>query len=167
MLKLGAVSFGVFNADENKALPTHLKQRPGLEIKPGQVLISRANVTRLVGATAYVEATPPQLMLCDKIFRVVPHATPRVDLKFVAQVLRLPSVRQQIEGKLTGTSPTMKNISKPALLDLTFPLPTKLDDQKKLITDLEAARKSAADLSASAAEARRAGWEAFEEAIFG
>lgn len=167
VLKLGAVSFGVFNAEENKALPAHLKPRPGLEIKPGQVLISRANVTRLVGATAYVETTPDQLILCDKIFRVVPHATPKADLKFVAQVLRLPSVRQQIEGKLTGTSPTMKNISKPALLGLTFPLPTELDDQKKLIADLETARKSAADLRDKATGLRRAGWEAFEATIFG
>ena len=42
VLKLGAVSFGVFNPKENKALPKHLDPRPRLEVMPGQLLISRA-----------------------------------------------------------------------------------------------------------------------------
>ena len=67
VLKLGAVSFGVFNPNENKALPRHLNPRPHLEIAPGQLLISRANITRLVGATVLIEKTRPRLMLCDKM----------------------------------------------------------------------------------------------------
>ena len=52
VLKLGAVSFGTYDEDQNKALPPHLKPRLALEVRAGQVLISRANITRLVGATA-------------------------------------------------------------------------------------------------------------------
>ena len=55
VLKLGSVSFGAFNPDENKVLPGYLIPRPHLEVAPGQLLISRANITRLVGATALVE----------------------------------------------------------------------------------------------------------------
>ena len=123
VLKLGAVSFGMFNEMENKALPKHLKPRPELEVKTGQILISRANVTRLVGAISMIGVTRDKLMLCDKIFRVVPLDPAPVDPVFLTEVLRLPDLRRQIESKLTGTSPTMKNISKPALLGLTFPLP--------------------------------------------
>jgi type I restriction enzyme S subunit len=74
-------------------------------------------------------------------------------------------VRRQIETKLTGTSPTMKNISKPALLSLTFPLPPG-DDQHALIDALEAGRGEAARLRAEAIAARAAARSAFEAALY-
>ena len=111
VLKLGAVSFGVFNPEENKALPRHLDARPHLEVKPGELLISRANVTRLVGAIALAGETRTKLMLCDKIFRVVSREPAPVDTTFLMEILRISDVRRQIEANVTGTSPTMKNIS--------------------------------------------------------
>lgn len=64
VLKLGAVSFGIFDETQNKELPERLKPRSSYEVKLGDVLISRANVVRYVGACVYVEMTRPQLMLC-------------------------------------------------------------------------------------------------------
>lgn len=165
MLKLGSVSFGVFNALENKALPATLAPKPSLEVRSGQVLISRANVTRLVGATALVGVVRPRLLLCDKIFRCVFADDSRIDPGFLAEVLRTGRVREQIEANATGTSPTMKNISKPALLALSFPLPP-LDRQRTLVATLEDARVRAAALRMAAAEARRAARAAFEQAIY-
>jgi type I restriction enzyme S subunit len=68
VLKLGAVSFGSYDENENKALPPDLKPRTALEVRAGQVLISRANITRLVGATALVRDSRPSLMLCTRFF---------------------------------------------------------------------------------------------------
>lgn len=150
VLKLGAVSFGQYNESENKALPRELKPDPTLEIKAGDVLISRANITRLVGACAYVVSTRPRLLLCDKIFRVVPLPQPKILPEFIAEVMKLASVRQQIESLATGSSPTMKNITKPSLLSLRFPLPS-LPIQKQLVAEVTAARaKIAAERAAAA-----------------
>ena len=110
VLKVGAVSFGYFNEMENKELPTKLKPRPHYEVKAGDVIISRANVTRYVGACAYVGETRPKLMLCDKLFRVVLKGDGRLEGRFLAAVMKLPTVREQVETRLTGTSPTMKNM---------------------------------------------------------
>jgi type I restriction enzyme S subunit len=165
ILKLGAVSFGSFDENQNKALPPHLKHRTALEVRAGQVLISRANITRLVGATALVRETRPRLMLCDKIFRVLWREPSRVIPEFITEVLRINEVRRQIETKLTGTSPTMKNISKPALLSLTFPLPP-LDDQRTLIEALDTARAAAKGLRAEAVAVRTAARVEFEEAVY-
>lgn len=165
VLKLGAVSFGVFNSAENKALPGHLTARPALEIKPGQVLISRANITRLVAATALVREAPPNLLLCDKIFRVVWNSPSPIDAEFLTEVLRIDDVRRQIESKVTGTSPTMKNISKPALMSLTFPLPA-IDEQRKLVAAMNAHRNCAANLRQEAIEKRAAAWIDFENAVY-
>lgn len=134
VLKLGAVSFGIFNEHENKKLPNTLAPKPAFEVQPGDVLISRANVLRLVGACARVIETRPKLMLCDKIFRVVFRQNSEIDPDFLANMLRTPFVREQIERAATGTSPTMKNISKPALLNLRFPLPP-LAQQQQLVAD--------------------------------
>ena len=165
VLKLGAVSFGVFNPNENKALPKHLEPRPQLEVASGELLISRANITRLVGATALVGETRQKLMLCDKIFRVVPREPEAAYAKFLAEVLRIAAVRRQIEGNVTGTSPTMKNISKPALMSLSFPLPPK-SDQLRMTTAVAAARSAAADLRRRAREMRAKAWSDFEAAVY-
>lgn len=165
VLKLGAVSFGTFNPVENKELPTNLKPRPEYEVEAGDVLISRANVVRYVGACAYVKSTPPQLLLCDKIFRVCFHPDGKLLPRFLAEAMKLRSVREHIESKLTGTSPTMKNISKPALLDIRFPLPDPAMQQ--LIVDaIAASRMSAVAKRTEATTLRQSAWVTFEAALF-
>ena len=165
VLKLGAVSFGAFDPHENKALPKHFEPRPRLEVRPGQLLISRANITRLVGATALIGETRPKLMLCDKIFRVVPREPAPVDMNFLAEVVRIADVRHQIEANVTGTSPTMKNISKPALMRLSFPLPPK-NEQAELVGTLTDTHATAADLGKRAKEARVTAWNDFEASVY-
>lgn len=169
VLKLGAVRFGLYDETENKALPTKLRPDPSIEVKPGDVIISRANILRLVGACAIVHATRPRLMLCDKIFRVVFFRHSSVLPEFLSEVLKTPSVRQQIEAASTGTSPTMKNISKPALLDLVFPLPmgdNGLKIQADLVANLQKDRNEAAAKRAEAARLRSQAWADFLGAVF-
>lgn len=165
VLKLGAVSFGTFNAAENKELPTSLKPRPEYEIEAGDVLISRANVVRYVGACVHVEATLPQLLLCDKIFRVRFQPNSQLLPRFLAEAMKLHTVREHIEARLTGTSPTMKNISKPALLDIRFPLPD-LATQQRIVDDIGASRTSAETKRTAAATLRQSAWATFEAALF-
>jgi type I restriction enzyme, S subunit len=142
VLKVGAVSFGFYDESQNKALPDNLKPRPQYEVKEGDLIISRANITRFVGACALVKSTRSHLMLCDKLFRVIWKVPSPIMPEYLDEVLKLPQLRWQIENNLTGASPTMKNISKPALLNLNFPLPP-LAIQGKLVAEIEAARSQA------------------------
>ena len=104
-------------------------------------------------------------MLCDKIFRVVPRDPTPVDINFLAEVLRIGDVRRQVEAKVTGTSPTMKNISKPALMRLAFPLPRK-DKQVDMVTALTDARTTAAHLRQQAGGALVEAQKDFEAAVY-
>ena len=165
VLKVGAVSFGYFNQRENKELPAKLKPLPHYEVKAGDVIISRANVTRYVGACAFVAETRPKLMLCDKLFRVVFKANGCLDGRLLAAVMKLPTVREQVETRLTGTSPTMKNISKPALLDLRFPVPDR-KIQEALVDALDAGSKRTEIHRSDATLLRQRAWVAFEAALF-
>ena len=111
-----------------------------------------------------IGTTRDKLMLCDKIFRVVPMDFTPVDPVFLTEVLRISDLRRQIESKVTGTSPTMKNISKPALLGLTFPLPP-VPEQQKMVRALSDARVTAAGQRTDAAKARAQAWADFEAAV--
>jgi type I restriction enzyme S subunit len=59
----------------------------------------------------------------------------------------------------------MKNISKPSLLSLTFPLPP-LNEQRALVMALDGGRADAARLRAEATAARANAWAAFEGAVY-
>jgi type I restriction enzyme S subunit len=152
ILKLGAVSFGFYNEQENKALPANrMKPRPNLEVRPGDWLISRANITRLVGACALVRKTNLRLMLCDKIFRAVWRDPSPILSEYLDEIMKIPQLRQQIENNVTGTSATMKNITKPSLLGLRIPLPP-LSVQYAIMEKTTAQRKIIAELKSAADE---------------
>jgi type I restriction enzyme, S subunit len=118
VLKVGAVSFGVFDERENKALPISYVVPPALEVHSGDFIMSRANTVELVGACALVRRTRPKLMLSDKTFRFIFREPRKVLPEYMEQVLKSPPLREQIERVASGTSPTMKNISKEKVLAL-------------------------------------------------
>lgn len=136
VLKVGAVSFGYFNARENKALPLSIRPEPSYEVKQGDFLMSRANTSSLAGACAVVQETRPKLMLSDKIFRFVFKDVGGLNKSYLDHVLKSPALRDQIIKGATGTSPTMKNISKQKVLNLRIPVPS-LERQQHIVTILE------------------------------
>jgi type I restriction enzyme S subunit len=135
VLKVGAVSFGNFNPNENKALPSAQPYSAHYEVHPGDFLMSRANTTELVGACAIVDQTRPKLLLSDKIFRFHFHDQNAVILQWLDHVMKSPALRDQIERAASGTSPTMKNISKEKTLNLLIP-PHSISKQRQIISHL-------------------------------
>lgn len=166
VLKVGAVSYGRFDEQQNKALPSNLKPREQYEVKDGDLIISRANITRYVGACALVEKVRPKLMLSDKLFRVIWKDDSPVLPKYLDEILKISHLRWQIENNVTGASPTMKNISKPALMGLKFPLPP-LEVQKKIVSELNIKRNEANYLRDMARENLRRVKMEIEQMIFG
>lgn len=166
VLKLGAISLGDFNPAENKALSPSFKPSASLEVKAGDVLFVRGNILRLVGACAYVAQTRPHLLIPDLIFRAVFHADSPIDPCYLAEVMKTPHLRQQIEAVATGSSPTMKKISKPGLLALRLPLPP-LSIQKQLVAEVTAARAKIAAERAAAAKLAADTAREVEEMILG
>ncbi|MGH6633423.1 MAG: hypothetical protein ACREB0_08685, partial [Sphingopyxis sp.] len=168
VLKVSAVSSGAFKAVENKALPPQLRPRARLEVRAGDVLIARASgAASLVGQCCFVDEPPPRLMTCDKIFRVVTMERSPVDPRFLTQILKTELVRQQILGEFSTESSMMKNVTKPVLLGLTFPMPPDLAFQTALVADLTASQSAAAARRGEALTMRRDAWRAFETALYG
>lgn len=129
VLKVGCVNGSRFKDDENKALPADLNPRSSLEVRPGEVLMSRANTVELVGSISLVEKIQPQLMLCDKLYRLKFDYS-QVDPRFMVYCLASPIGRQPLEAAATGASPSMKNISQDALKEVWLAFPSLVEQRE-------------------------------------
>jgi type I restriction enzyme S subunit len=134
VLKVGCVNGGVFDPRENKSLPTDLDPIPALAILTGDLLISRANTRELVGSAAVAREDYPNLMLCDKLYRLRLHADICIS-EFLTYFLGTNAARGQIEVSATGASNSMLNIGQSAILEMAAPIPP-VSEQKTIVNSL-------------------------------
>jgi type I restriction enzyme, S subunit len=123
VLKVSAVTSGIFDATESKLAPPSYAPPPSHVVRDGDLLFSRANTSALVGATALVQAPPANLLLPDKLWRFVWHTPARADPRYVHYLFQRPEFRQVISRNATGTSGSMKNISQAKVLAVSCGLP--------------------------------------------
>ena len=120
VLKTGAVTYDYFRGDDVKNLPLDYIPREEDRVHKGDLLISRMNTAELVGAVAYVWDVKPNVYLPDRLWRAT--LTEGANPIFIWKALIQFDAKQQIRSLASGTSGTMKNISKPKLLSVTIPL---------------------------------------------
>ena len=121
VIKVSAMTWGQFDEGENKTVTAPEQINLKYEIRPGDVLLSRANTVEYVGAAVYVERCRSHLLLSDKSLRLRPAAN--VDPRWLRLVLASTYVRNQIMAVATGTSDSMRNISQAKLGQLRIPTP--------------------------------------------
>lgn len=76
-------------------------------------------------------------MLCDKTFRFRFESDVAAVPRWLDHALKSPALRSQIEREASGTSPTMKNISKEKVLGLLLP-PHSISKQTQVVAELDA-----------------------------
>lgn len=135
VVKVSAMTWGEFLPGENKALPPGRAPDPDLEIRGGDILVSRANTPAYVGAPVLVGATRAGLLLSDKSLRIVPKEG--IDRHWLVNVMRSPFTRRQISAKASGTKESMRNISQKNLLSVLVPSPPYLSHQRSVATHIE------------------------------
>ncbi|MGW0751416.1 restriction endonuclease subunit S [Streptomyces sp. NPDC002587] len=139
VLKVSAVQAGRFVAHENKVLRDPALISPRHEVRPGDLLMTRANTEDLVGLACVAHRPPSRLMMSDKTLRLVLDESAAV-AAFVEAVLASPEVRVQIKGAATGTSGSMKNIGQEAIERLAVP-DVPVHEQRRVSDALLASRK--------------------------
>jgi len=128
VLKTSAVNNGKFIPTENKLIKEDDIKRAKLNPVKGSIIISRMNTPELVGEIGYVETNYKNLFLPDRLWQTTFRG--KVSGKWLANILILPFFKKQIENIATGTSNSMKNISKNAFLSLEVPFPSFHEQQK-------------------------------------
>ena len=128
VLKTGAATYDYFDPTQVKSLPADYEPQEDHRVNTGDVIISRMNTAELVGAAAYVWEAPEYTYLPDRLWRaeIKETACP----VFVWQMLIQSSTKESIRRIASGTSGSMKNISKPGLLGIRVQkVPLTLQEQ--------------------------------------
>jgi type I restriction enzyme S subunit len=147
VLKVGSVNSWVFDPTENKRLPEKIDPLTEYEIKYGDVLMSRANTTQLLGSVACVPEIKARLLLCDKLYRLQV-VVESVDREFLVAVLRSKSGRFQLEREASGTSGSMQNIGQDTVQNCRIAVPP-IKEQKKIVKFISEFRNESKQLEVS------------------
>lgn len=155
VLKVSAVTNDGFRPNENKVVRSPSLYNPAFCVRQGDLLITRANTSALVGQSCIVGDTSPSLMLCDKTLRL--RINERLaPTRYVQLALTHPSVRRQIENAATGTSGSMKNISQQSIKRLIIPVGSMTEMQRivEILNDLDHAIQIGEQIARKLATAR-------------
>jgi len=133
VLKAGACNGGVFRPEEHKALQSGMVGDASIEVRPGDVLMSRASGSLdLVGSVAYVRNVRPGLMLSDKIFRLRLDQAQETSPEWLAMVFNTPTQRRQIASCVGGAEGLARNITSAAIRELWLAVPPP-DEQQAIV----------------------------------
>ncbi|MCP3137787.1 restriction endonuclease subunit S [Pyxidicoccus xibeiensis] len=131
VLKTSAVTYGRFNPQENKAVIPPDLSRVRTTPRTGEIIISRMNTQSLVGASVYVDRDYPHLFLPDRLWQTVFRQPDALSTQWLSYVLASPKIRERMSAMATGTSGSMKNLTKGQLLSLDVNVPP-LPEQHKI-----------------------------------
>ncbi len=92
-------------------------------VKKGDLLISRANTTELVGAVCMVRENPSKVVLPDKLWRIKFIKNSSLLPDYTLHLLRQKHLRKVMGDLASGSSGSMKNISKEKTATLPIMLP--------------------------------------------
>jgi type I restriction enzyme S subunit len=134
VIKVSAMTYGIFRENENKAVSPGTTFSEGAEIRRGDLLFSRANTRDYVGASVLVGDCRRRLLLSDKSLRLCP--TSAVDPRWLWYALSTPQSRRYLSNASTGVKAGMRNISQASLRSMPLVLPP-LNDQRRIINILE------------------------------
>lgn len=133
IIKISAVTWGVYDENESKTLPSNDLFIENRRVKVGDLLISRANTMELLGNPVIVHSVTKNLMLSDKVLRLVME---EANKPWVSIFLRSKAGRKEIESRSTGNQMSMRNIGQKALLDIGLPKATE-SEQTEIVRRVE------------------------------
>jgi type I restriction enzyme S subunit len=120
VLKVSAVTKGVFNPSENK----YVENLPDCKLlfpQCGDVLVTRANTRELVAACCIVPDDHNNIFLPDKIWKI--DLNHKLINWYFKLIVNESFIRDEIIGKATGTSGSMLNISQDNYFQTKIPVP--------------------------------------------
>ena len=138
ILTLSAVHGVDLDVDAVKAVRLDQNLATKYQVHTKDVFVSRSNTRDLVGLSSIAAGpVPPNTIYPDLLIKVQPD-TSKVIPRFLAFILRCPSVRRQIQDRATGTSQSMVKISGRRLREVMIPLPLP-EEQSRVLATLDEA----------------------------
>ncbi|ELA8919473.1 restriction endonuclease subunit S [Vibrio parahaemolyticus] len=129
ILKTSAIYAGSFIPEQAKVITDESElQRAKLNPKKDSIIISRMNTPALVGESGYISKSYSNLFIPDRLWQAT--VSDKYSARWLSYLLTSPRTRFIISSKGTGTSNSMKNISKPSFLSIEAVTPVLSEQQK-------------------------------------
>ena len=129
ILKTSAIKMGNIDLLEVKSIVSEEVARAKTPLIKNSIIISRMNTPELVGASGLVRESIDNIFLPDRLWQG--QVAENFSSEWLIQSINIASNIQKIRDLATGTSGSMKNISKRSILDLIINVP-KLKEQQKI-----------------------------------
>ncbi|MFK9073181.1 restriction endonuclease subunit S [Proteus sp. NGCRVN-01] len=131
ILKTSCVSKGVFDPNETKSVVEEIEiSRLKEPVLGDSIIISRMNTPALVGANGYIENGIDNTYLPDRLWQAKPKSND-VNMKWLGYWFASSHTRYTLSSTATGTSGSMKNITKSDVLNIKIDIPS-LPEQRKI-----------------------------------
>jgi len=136
ILKTSAVLGGYFYPNENKIVVSKDLERVKTNPKADSIIISRMNTPLLVGECGYVDKDYLLLFLPDRLWQMVFSNKESICVLWLNYLLNTEKYKKLIKDSATGTSNSMKNITKDVFYDLMLPMST-ISEQNETVKRLK------------------------------
>ncbi|MCA2993951.1 restriction endonuclease subunit S [Gemmatimonas sp.] len=169
VIKTTAIQPARFDSSECKALPQGFQPRPDIEIRVGDLLVTRKGPRSRAGVAAAVRQTRSRLMICDTVYRIRLKSE-RARPHFMAIVMSSPTVSSAIDRAKAGISESGLSLTHDRLGAVLVPLPP-LDAQERIEAEMdrriEAVERAYADIDLQLARAARLRLSICQSAVSG
>lgn len=133
-LKLGAVTYGIFDASEFKYINEEIPKDAHCWLKNGDILIERSNSIEYVGICAIYTGKDDEFMYPDLLMRF--RTSDSLSKEYIHKVLVSPFNRQYFMNNAKGSQKTMPKINQETVSNTLIPLPP-LAEQKEIVSRVE------------------------------
>lgn len=131
ILKTSAVHNGIVDPAEVKPVIKADYSRLKCPLVQGSIIISRMNTPALVGECGYAKNASIDVYLPDRLWQVQNPKDSDYNFEWLNYLLNTKRYRDAVRATATGTSNSMKNISKERLMEIDIPCPS-LDEQNRI-----------------------------------
>jgi type I restriction enzyme, S subunit len=136
VLKTSCVYGDIFRHTENKKVVIEEYDRVKCPVSKDTIIFSRMNTPDLVGSNGFIDKNYHNLFLPDRLWITEFYETTQLSIKWLSFITTSRKFRSELSSRSTGTSPTMKNITKDDLLTIKIPFPP-ISEQHQIVEYLD------------------------------
>lgn len=142
-LKLGAVTYGIFDSNEYKFINEEIPKDAYCWLKNGDFLIERSNSVEYVGICAIYTGKDNEFMYPDLLMRF--RTQDVLSKQYIHTALISPFNRSYFMSKAKGAQKTMPKINQECVVNTMIPLPS-IAEQNEIVKQIERNLQTISDL---------------------